>query len=188
MTTPTEFALAALRRVAERYVAFCYQAGIAADAASLDPTEQLHAQALSALARVRVLDAERRAPSPVEAPREKACCWVNDRVEGHHHVDCPKAAPPVEAGPSAKTGEGTVILCGAPSSVGHHCRLSHGHTPPHRDKHGNEWSIEPAPSPAPPQACPECGSRSGEGVASETLPSGRVLVYDCPKCGTGKRK
>lgn len=75
MTTPTEFALAALRRVAERYVAFCCQAGIEADAASLDPTEQLHAQALSALARVRVLDAERRAPSPspVEAPPMVLC-------------------------------------------------------------------------------------------------------------------
>ncbi len=137
MTTPTEFALAALRRVAERYVAFCYQAGIAADAASLDPTEQLHAQALSALARVRVLDAERRAPSP----------------------------SPVEAGPSADPGKG-MDLCsfciaqGRPPHTANEC--------PHHNR--------PAPSPAPPQACPgDCNEGYGP-------------TCDDPKCGTGKRK
>lgn len=51
---PHALAYASLLRVAQKYVAFCGQAGVKADASSLDPTEQLHAQALAAIQRAKV--------------------------------------------------------------------------------------------------------------------------------------
>lgn len=63
-----------LLRVAEKYVAFCLQAGVKADANSLGFAERLHAQALAAIQRAKVAALSPPSPStpaPADCPHPR---------------------------------------------------------------------------------------------------------------------